>query len=77
MSNPLQPHGLYVAHQTPLSMEFSKQEYWSGLPFPCLGDLPCRGIEPMSFVSPALAGGFLTTSTTWEALPIPYENKPK
>ena len=58
-------------------MEFSKQEYWSGLPFPAPGDLPDQGIEPTSFVSPALAGGFLTTSTTCEALPIPYENKPK
>ena len=40
-----------VAHQAPLSMGFSKQEYWSGLPFPSLGDLPGPGIEP---VSPAL-----------------------
>ena len=47
-----------VAHQAPLSMEFSKQEYWSGLPFPFPGDLPNPGIEPMS---PALAGGFFTT----------------
>ena len=38
-------------------MEFSKQEYWSGLPFPTPGDLPDSGIEP---VSPALAGGFFT-----------------
>ena len=37
-----------VAHQTPLSMEFSKQEYWSGLPFPSPGDLPDPGIEPRS-----------------------------
>ena len=61
MSNALQPHGLYVAHQTPLSMEFSKQEYWSGLPFPVLGDLPNPGIKPTSLVSPALAGRFFTT----------------
>ena len=53
-----------VAHQASLCMEFSRQEYWSGLPFPSPGDLPDPGIEPE--VS-ALAGGFFTTSTTWEA----------
>ena len=37
-----------VAHQAPLSMGFSRQEYWSGLPFPSLGDLPDLGIEPRS-----------------------------
>ena len=37
-----------VAHQAPLSMEFSRQEYWSGLPFPSPGDLPDMGIEPGS-----------------------------
>ena len=47
-----------VAHQAPLSMRFSRQEYWSGLPFPSSGDLPDPEIEPMS---PALAGGFFTT----------------
>ena len=47
-----------VAHQSPLSMGFSKQECWSGLPFPSPGDLPDPGIEP---VPPALAGGFFTT----------------
>ena len=40
--------GLFVAHQGSLSMGFSRQEYWSGLPFPTLGDLPDSGIEPMS-----------------------------
>ena len=50
-----------VAHQVPLSMEFSRQEYWSGLPFLPPGDLPNPRIEPMSPASPALAGGFLTT----------------
>ena len=50
-----------VAHQAPLSMEFSRQEYWSGLPCPPPRDLPNSGIEPMSLASPALAGGFLTT----------------
>ena len=57
-----------VAHQAPLSMGFCRQEYWSGLPCPPLGNLPNPGIEPVSLTSPALAGGFFTTSTTWEAL---------
>ena len=56
-----------AAHQAPLSMGFSRQEYWSGLPCPPLGDLPDPGIKPTSLVSPALAGGFFTTSATWEA----------
>ena len=51
----------YVAHQASLSMGISRQEYWSGFPFPTLGDLPEPWIEPMSLVSPALAGGFFTT----------------
>ena len=57
-----------VAHQAPVSMGFPRQEYWSGLPFPPPGDLPDLGIEPMSLISPALAGGFFTTSTTWDLL---------
>ena len=56
-----------VAYQAPLSMGFSRQEYWSGLPCPPPGDLPDPGIEPMSLMSPALAGGFFITSSTWEA----------
>ena len=55
-----------IAHQAPLSMVFSKQEYWSGFPCPPPGDLPNPGIKPVSLRSPALAGGFFTTSTTWE-----------
>ena len=56
-----------AAHQAPLSMEFPRQEYWSG--WPCLppGDFPNRGIKPMSLTSSALEGGFFTTSATWEA----------
>ena len=42
-------------------MEFSRQEYWSGLPIPIPGDLPDPGTESASLVSPALAGGFFTT----------------
>ena len=45
VSDSLRLHGLYVAHQAPLSMGFSKQEYWSGLPFPSPGDLPDPGIK--------------------------------
>ena len=46
MPNSLQLHGLYVACQVPLSMEFSRQEYWSGLPFPSPGGFPDPGTEP-------------------------------
>ena len=56
-----------VARQTPLSMEFPRQEYWSGFPFPPLGDLPDQGIEPEFLVSLAVVGGILTSSITWEA----------
>ena len=56
-----------VAHQAPLTMGFSRQEYWNGLLLPPPGDLPDPGIEPASLTSPALAGRFFTTSTTWEA----------
>ena len=56
-----------VAHQAPMSVEFSRQEYWSGLLCPPPGDLPDPGIEPSSLMYPALAGGFFTTSATWEA----------
>ena len=59
-----------VAHQAPLSMGFSRQEYWSGVPCPPPGDLPDPGIELESLTSPALAGKFFSTSATWEA---PYQ----
>ena len=52
-----------VAHQAPLSMGFSRQEYWSGLPFPPPRDLSDPGIKPTSLAPPALAGGFFTTSS--------------
>ena len=52
-----------AAHQAPLYVEFSKQEYWRGLPFPPPGDLPNPGIEPMSPASPALAGWFFTAES--------------
>ena len=56
-----------VACQVPLSVEFSRKEYWSRLPLPPPGDLSDPGIKPKSLVPPALAGGFFTTSVTWEA----------
>ena len=56
-----------VACQAPLSIGFFRQEYWNGLPCPPSGDVPDPGIEPASLLSPALAGRFFTTSTTWEA----------
>ena len=57
-----------IARQTPLSMGFLRQEHWSALPFPSLGDLPDPGLEHASLVSPALAGRLFTTSATWETL---------
>ena len=53
-------------------MGFSRQEYWNGLPFSSPGDLPNPGIKPMSLMSPALAGRFFTSSTTWEALTMEF-----
>ena len=53
-----------IACQTPLSMVFSRQKYWSGFLCPPPWDLHNLGIEPESFMSPALAGRFFTTSTT-------------
>ena len=58
-----------VARQAPLSMEFSRQGYWSGFLFASPGDLPDPGIKPMALASPALAGKFFTTrNATWETL---------
>ena len=59
-----------VAHQSPLSMGFSKQEYWSGLPCPPPADLPNPGIEPAFLMSPALTVRFFTTSATWQYLKL-------
>ena len=56
-----------AARQAPLSVGFSRQEYQSGLPRPPPGDLPDPGIKPAPLASPALVGGFFTTSATWEA----------
>ena len=56
-----------VALKAPLSMGFSRQEYWSGWPFSSPGDLPDLEIEAVSLTSPALAGRYFSSSTTWEA----------
>ena len=56
-----------VVCQAPLTMGFSRQEYWNGLPCPPPGDLPDPGIETTSLTPPALADGFFTNSATWEA----------
>ena len=56
-----------AARQAPLSVEFPRKEQWGGLPFSPPGDLPGPGIEPLTPVSPAVAGGFFTTRTPWEA----------
>ena len=56
-----------AAHQVPLFMGFSRQEYWSKLPYPPPGYLFNLGTEPVSLTYPTLAGGFFTTSDTWEA----------
>ena len=57
VSNSVNP---WTTHQNPLSVEFSKQEYWNGLPFPTSGHLPDPGIKHMSPTSPALAGILFT-----------------
>ena len=51
-----------IAHQAPLSMGFSRKEYWNKLPCPPPGDLPDPGIKPASLTSPALVGSFFTTA---------------
>ena len=66
MLSPVQPHGLTVAHQAPLSVGFLWQEHWSGLPFPSSRDLD-PGIEP---TAPQLAGRFFTTAPPGRPLNI-------
>ena len=58
-----------VAHQVSLFMGFSRQEYWSGLPYPPPGDLPDPGIEPVSPVSLVLAGGSFTPREATQETP--------
>ena len=61
-----------VACQAPLSMGFSRQEYWGGLRFPSLGDLPHPGIEPRSLMSLALAGRFFTLAPSGKPVEFVY-----
>ena len=63
-----------VACQAPLSMGFSRQEYWSGLPCPPPQDLSNPGIKPASLTSPVLAGRFFTTCTTWKVHTSRYDS---
>ena len=56
-----------IVHQDPPFIDFSRQEYWSVLPFPTIEDLMHPRIEPVSLVSPALAGGFFTPGANWKA----------
>ena len=60
--------------QAPLSMGFSRQEYWSGLPFPTPGDFPKPQIRPMSLACPTLAGRVFTTVTPGK--PVTLHNSP-
>ena len=59
-----------IACQAPLSVGFSRQEYWSGLPCPPAEALPKQGIKPVSLMSPALADELFLTSATWEAISL-------
>ena len=67
VSHSFRPTGLQPSR---LLMGFSRQEYWSGLPFPPPEDLPDPGFELVSLKFSALAGGFFTTSTAWEAFTL-------
>ena len=68
LSYPLWLYGL--SFQASLSTGFSRQEPWSGLPYPPPGDLLDQGIKPASFTSPALTGRFFSTCATWDAFTI-------
>ena len=63
-----------VARQAPLSMGFSRQEYWSGLPCSLPGDLANPGIKPISCASPAVQADSLPTEATWEVLELVFSS---
>ena len=65
-----------VAHQAPLSMGFSRQGYWCGLPCPPPADISDPGTKPVSLESPTLAGVFFTTSATWHLTAVLLPGKP-
>ena len=75
MSYSLWPHRLQPSRLL-CPLGFSRQEYWSGLSCCSPGDLPDLEIEPMSLMSPALAGGFFTASATWEASSVQFSSVP-
>ena len=64
-----------IAHQASLSTGFSRQEYWSGLPFPSPGDLSNPGIEIVSPMSPVLAAGFFTTASPEKPYVLPSKRE--
>ena len=72
VSDSLQLYALPAARQVPLSIGFSRQEYWSRLPCPLPRDLPDPGVKLTSPTSSALASEFFTTDATWKALYIKY-----
>ena len=76
VSDALWPHGL-VAHQAPLFMEFSRQEFWSGLPFSSPGDFPNPGIEPVSLMSPASVLYKCHLGSPFNLLPKPDKDTPR
>ena len=67
---------LAIDYQAPLPMEFSRQEYWSGVPFPILDDLPNPGIKPMSLESPALEEEALVNQVCVKKDPAERSNQP-
>ena len=71
VSDPLQLHGT-VARQAPLSMEFPRQEYWSGLPFPTSGHLPSPGTEPVSLCISCFGRQIIYHCTIWEEAACPW-----
>ena len=75
-NKPVSTQGLQTQEKLPIPPDrFSRQEYWSWLPFPSPGDLPIAGIERASPMSLALAAGFFSTSTTWE-VPSRWKSQP-
>ena len=63
------------SHGALLSMEFFRQEYWLGVPFPTPGNLPNPGVKPVSLASLALAGGLFTTSAAGKSPLVPTRIK--
>ena len=64
-----------IVHQAPLSMKLARLKYWSGFPYPPLGNLPDPGVKCISLISPIVTSGFFSTTATWEALVLAYESQ--